>query len=129
MIVMVESLTYDQREPRKLVFDARAEIKLGLLFRSSYTFVLTPDQIFVLVSAPQKGRYRQFHQIGVNFLVWFRDIDAELIILSARIVQEASALSWSMLKLQLKNTIGLSTDVKQFKVAFSWNIWQSFKIS
>ncbi len=38
---------------------------------------------------PQKGRYRQFHQIGVEtFGIQGPDIDAEVLILSARILRE-----------------------------------------
>ncbi len=33
---------------------------------------------------PQKGRYRQFHQLGCGFGLQGPDIDAELIMLTAR---------------------------------------------
>jgi histidyl-tRNA synthetase len=52
---------------------------------------------------PQKGRYRQFHQVGVEtFGMAGPDIDAELILLTARIWQR---LGISGLELQL-NTLG-----------------------
>jgi histidyl-tRNA synthetase len=52
---------------------------------------------------PQKGRYRQFHQIGVEtFGMGGPDIDAELILITARIWQ---ALGIPGLELQL-NTLG-----------------------
>ena len=52
---------------------------------------------------PQKGRYRQFHQIGVEtFGMSGPDIDAELILITARIWQ---ALGIPGLELQL-NTLG-----------------------
>ena len=52
---------------------------------------------------PQKGRYRQFHQIGVEtYGMAGPDIDAEVILLSARIWQ---ALGISDLELQV-NTLG-----------------------
>jgi histidyl-tRNA synthetase len=52
---------------------------------------------------PQKGRYRQFHQIGVEaFGLAGPDIDAELILITARIWQ---ALGIPDLQLQL-NTLG-----------------------
>ena len=52
---------------------------------------------------PQKGRYRQFHQIGVEtYGMQGPDIDAEVILLSARIWQ---ALGISDLELQV-NTLG-----------------------
>ena len=52
---------------------------------------------------PQKGRYRQFHQIGVEcFGLAGPDIDAELIIMTARLWRE---LGLADLRLQL-NTLG-----------------------
>ena len=52
---------------------------------------------------PQKGRYRQFHQIGVEtFGMPGPDIDAELILMTARIWQ---AMGLSDLELQL-NSLG-----------------------
>ena len=52
---------------------------------------------------PQKGRYRQFHQIGVEaFGIATPDVDAELILISARLWRE---LGLRGLELQL-NTLG-----------------------
>ncbi len=52
---------------------------------------------------PQKGRYRQFHQIGVEFFgLAGPDIDAELIMMTARLWRE---LGLQNLQLQL-NTLG-----------------------
>ena len=52
---------------------------------------------------PQKGRYRQFHQVGVEaFGMQGPDIDAELIIMSARIWQQ---LALNDLELQI-NSLG-----------------------
>ncbi|MFC3678941.1 histidine--tRNA ligase [Bacterioplanoides pacificum] len=51
---------------------------------------------------PQKGRYRQFHQIGVEtFGIATADIDAEVILLTARL--------WKMLGLQDAVTLQLNT--------------------
>ncbi len=56
---------------------------------------------------PQKGRYRQFHQIGVEaFGMPGPDIDAELILITARIWQ---ALGIQGLELQL-NTLGTAPE-------------------
>lgn len=53
---------------------------------------------------PQKGRYRQFHQIGVEtFGLNGPDIDAELILLSARLWRELGILDHLTLEL---NTLG-----------------------
>ncbi len=52
---------------------------------------------------PQKGRYRQFHQIGVEYFgLAGPDVDAELIIMTARLWRE---LGLSGLQLQI-NTLG-----------------------
>lgn len=54
---------------------------------------------------PQKGRYRQFHQIGVEtFGIDSADIDAELILISARMWQQ---LGLHNIRLEL-NTLGSS---------------------
>jgi len=54
---------------------------------------------------PQKGRYRQFHQIGVEtFGIGSADIDAELILISARMWQQ---LGLQNIRLEL-NTLGSS---------------------
>ena len=55
---------------------------------------------------PQKGRYRQFHQIGVEaFGIGTPDIDAELILLSARLWRQ---LGIRDLELQI-NSLGTAT--------------------
>ncbi|MES9993047.1 MAG: histidine--tRNA ligase [Candidatus Thiodiazotropha sp.] len=61
---------------------------------------------------PQKGRYRQFHQIGVEtFGLTGPDIDLELILISARIWQE---LGLQGLELQL-NTLGTSEERGRYR--------------
>ena len=61
---------------------------------------------------PQKGRYRQFYQIGVEaYGMAGPDIDAELILLSARIWR---ALELRNLQLQL-NTLGTSAERGMFR--------------
>src|SRR6478752_6769413 len=53
---------------------------------------------------PQKGRYRQFHQIGVEtFGMEGPDIDAEVLLLSARILRELGAAEFVTLQL---NSLG-----------------------
>jgi len=62
---------------------------------------------------PQKGRYRQFHQIGVEcFGMPGPDIDAELIIMTARLWKRLGLTSH--LELQI-NTLGSSADRKRYK--------------
>ncbi len=63
---------------------------------------------------PQKGRYRQFHQIGVEvFDLSGPDIDAELIMMTARMW---SALELTNLRLEL-NTLGTVENRKQYRHA------------
>ncbi len=61
---------------------------------------------------PQKGRYRQFHQIGVEtFGLAGPDIDLELILITARIWQE---LGLEGLRLEL-NTLGTSQEREGYR--------------
>ena len=57
---------------------------------------------------PQKGRYRQFHQLGVEVFGFAGpDIDAELIMLSARLLKELGLSE--RVKLEI-NTLGISEE-------------------
>jgi histidyl-tRNA synthetase len=61
---------------------------------------------------PQKGRYRQFHQIGVEtFGLAGPDIDLELILITARIWQE---LGLEDLELQI-NTLGTAEERAHYR--------------
>ena len=61
---------------------------------------------------PQKGRYRQFHQVGVEcFGVATPDVDAELILLSARLWQ---ALGVDGLTLEI-NSLGTSESREHYR--------------
>jgi len=61
---------------------------------------------------PQKGRYRQFHQIGVEtFGMDSADIDAELILISARMWQR---LGLNNIRLEL-NTLGSSASRQAYR--------------
>lgn len=64
---------------------------------------------------PQKGRYRQFQQIGVEtFGMNGPDIDAELILLSARLWRQLGILSHLTLEL---NTLGSSEARQAYRTA------------
>lgn len=64
---------------------------------------------------PQKGRYRQFHQIGVEtFGMDGPDIDAEVLLLSARILRELGVASFVTLQI---NSLGDSASRAQYKDA------------
>src|SRR3989344_3713706 len=64
---------------------------------------------------PQKGRYRQFHQIGVEtFGMGTPDIDAELIIMTARLWRELGISD--LVTLQL-NSLGSNVARAEFRAA------------
>jgi len=64
---------------------------------------------------PQKGRYRQFHQLGVEtFGMAGPDIDAEVLLLSARILRELGVLDQVTLQL---NSLGSSEARARYKEA------------
>lgn len=66
---------------------------------------------------PQKGRYRQFHQIGVEtFGLAGPDIDAELILLTARLWRDLGILDHLTLEL---NTLGSSEARAQYRTALT----------
>jgi histidyl-tRNA synthetase len=64
---------------------------------------------------PQKGRYRQFHQIGVEtFGMNGPDIDAEVLLLSARILRELGVAPFVTLQI---NSLGDSASRAKYKDA------------
>ena len=64
---------------------------------------------------PQKGRYRQFHQIGVEtFGMQGPDIDAEVLLLSARILRELGVASHVQLQI---NSLGSAEARARYKSA------------
>jgi histidyl-tRNA synthetase len=119
-IVEKEMYTFDDRNGESLTLRpegtascVRAADQAGLLFNQVQRLWYTGPMF--RYERPQKGRYRQFHQIGVeSFGMGSADIDAELIILSARLWQKLGLLEHVELQL---NTIGLSTEREAFKAA------------
>ncbi|MDQ2077268.1 histidine--tRNA ligase [Marinimicrobium sp. ABcell2] len=64
---------------------------------------------------PQKGRYRQFHQIGVEvFGLTGPDVDAEILLLSARILRDLGLGDWVHLEL---NSLGSTEARKTYREA------------
>jgi histidyl-tRNA synthetase len=64
---------------------------------------------------PQKGRYRQFHQIGVEtFGIQGPDIDAEVLVLSARILRELGVAEQVVLQI---NSLGSTEARAAYKTA------------
>lgn len=109
-IVEKEMYTFDDRNGDSLTLRpegtagcVRAGVENGLL-HNQYQRLWYAGPMF-RHERPQKGRYRQFHQFGVEaFGMEGPDIDAELIILSARLWH---ALGLRELSLQI-NTLGTS---------------------
>ena len=65
---------------------------------------------------PQKGRYRQFHQIGAEaYGMAGPDIDAEIILLTARLWR---ALGLEHLRLEV-NTLGVATERERYRAALT----------
>ena len=92
-IVEKEMYTFDDRNGESLTLRpegtagcVRAAIQQGLLNMPQRLWYAGP---MFRYERPQKGRQRQFHQIGVeSFGIATPDMDAELIILSARLWQQ-----------------------------------------
>ncbi len=119
-IVEKEMYTFEDRNGESLTLRpegtascVRAADQAGLLFNQVQRLWYTGPMF--RYERPQKGRYRQFHQIGVEaFGISSADIDAELIILSARLWQKLGLLEHVELQL---NTIGLASEREAFKAA------------
>ena len=116
-IVQKEMYTFDDRNGDSLTLRpegtagcVRAVLENGLL-NQQYRKLWYIGPMF-RHERPQKGRYRQFHQIGVEvFDLPGPDIDAELVIMTARMW---SALELTNLRLEL-NTLGTVENRKQYR--------------
>lgn len=119
-IVEKEMYTFNDRNGESLTLRpegtascVRAADQAGLLFNQTQRLWYTGPMF--RYERPQKGRYRQFHQIGVeSFGMGSADIDAELIILSARLWKKLGLLAHVELQL---NTIGLASERETYKAA------------
>ena len=119
-IVEKEMYTFEDRNGESLTLRpegtascVRAADQAGLLFNQTQRLWYTGPMF--RYERPQKGRYRQFHQIGVeSFGMGTADIDAELITLSARLWQKLGLLGHVELQL---NTIGLASEREAYKAA------------
>lgn len=90
---------------------ARAAEQHGLLFNQTQRLWYAGPMF--RHERPQKGRYRQFHQIGVEcFGFTGPDIDAELIILTARLWKTLGLLEHVTLEI---NSLGLPEERARFK--------------
>jgi len=62
---------------------------------------------------PQKGRYRQFHQLGVEALgMEGPDIDAELVLMSARLLERVGLAEYSVLQI---NSLGSAASRSSYR--------------
>ena len=111
-IVEKEMYTFDDRNGDSLTLRpegtagcVRAGLENGLIFNQTQR--LWYQGPMFRHERPQKGRYRQFHQIGVEtFGLAGPDIDLELILITARLWRE---LGLNDLELQI-NTLGTSEE-------------------
>ena len=108
-IVEKEMYTFDDRNGESMTLRPEATagcVRAGLehgLFHNQVQRLWTMGPMF-RYERPQKGRYRQFHQVSVEaFGMNGPDIDAELIILTARLWRELGLLDNVCLEL---NTLG-----------------------
>ncbi|MDJ0806763.1 MAG: histidine--tRNA ligase [Gammaproteobacteria bacterium] len=116
-IVEKEMYTFEDRNGDSLTLRpegtagcVRAGLENGLLFNQVQR--LWYQGPMFRHERPQKGRYRQFHQIGVeSFGLAGPDVDLELILITARIWK---ALGLQDLQLQL-NTLGTAAERSQYR--------------
>lgn len=117
-IVEKEMYTFDDRNGESLTLRpegtagcVRAGEEHGLLFNQTQR--LWYQGAMFRYEKPQKGRYRQFHQIGVEtFGMSSADIDAEVIMLSARLWENLGILDAVTLQL---NSLGSNESRQQYK--------------
>ena len=119
-IVEKEMYTFDDRNGESLTLRpegtascVRAGEEHGLLFNQAQR--LWYQGPMFRYEKPQKGRYRQFHQIGVEtFGMANADIDAEVIMLSARLWKQLGILDSVTLQL---NSLGSNEARAEYKDA------------
>lgn len=119
-IVEKEMYTFDDRNGESLTLRpegtascVRAANEAGLLFNQTQRLWYVGPMF--RYERPQKGRYRQFHQIGIeSFGFATPDIDAELIILTARLWDKLGLTPHVELQL---NTIGTAPAREAYKQA------------
>nr|WP_323752237.1 histidine--tRNA ligase [Marinobacter sp.] len=119
-IVEKEMYTFDDRNGDSLTLRpegtagcVRASEEHGLLFNQTRRLWYTGPMF--RHERPQKGRYRQFHQIGVEcFGMAGPDIDAELLMLTARLWDEFGLSAHARLEI---NSIGTSEARKVYREA------------
>lgn len=123
-VVEKEMYSFDDRDgdsltlrPENTAGCARAGIEHGLLYNQQQRlWYLGP---MFRYERPQKGRYRQFHQLGAEvFGLAGPDIDAELIIMTARWWRELGIAKHVSLELNSIGSIEARVKYRQALVAF-----------
>ncbi len=124
-IVEKEMYTFDDRNGESLTLRpegtascVRACLQNGLLDNQQVQRLWYVGPMF-RYERPQKGRLRQFHQIGVEaFGVDTPDIDAELIAITARLWQELSLTDYVTLELNSIGSLEARADYKSALVSY-----------
>ncbi|TCK01454.1 histidyl-tRNA synthetase [Volucribacter psittacicida] len=119
-VVSKEMFTFNDRDEESLTLRpegtagcVRAGIQHGLLYNQEQRLWYMGPMF--RYERPQKGRYRQFHQVGVEiFGIANPEIDAELIILTARLWQALGIADHVTLQL---NSIGSLEARKNYRQA------------
>lgn len=119
-IVEKEMYTFEDRNKESLTLRpegtascVRAGEEHGLLFNQTQRLWYTGPMF--RYEKPQKGRYRQFHQIGIEtFGMATADIDAEVIMLSARLWKRLGILDAVTLQL---NSLGSNEARAKYRAA------------
>ncbi|HGJ5876467.1 MAG TPA: histidine--tRNA ligase [Arsenophonus sp.] len=123
-VVEKEMYSFDDRDgdsitlrPENTAGCVRAGIEHGLLYNQQQRlWYLGP---MFRYERPQKGRYRQFHQLGVEvFGLAGPDIDAELIIMTARWWRELGIANHVSLELNSIGSLATRAKYRQTLVAF-----------
>ncbi len=119
-VVEKEMFTFNDRDEESITLRpegtagcVRAGIEHGLLYnQEQHLWYMGP---MFRYERPQKGRYRQFHQMGVEiFGIPNPEIDAELIMLTARLWKDLGIFDHVTLQL---NTIGSLNARKNYRQA------------
>ncbi len=130
-VVEKEMFTFKDRDNESLTLRpegtagcVRAGIQNGLLYNQEQRLWYMGPMF--RYERPQKGRYRQFHQVGVEiFGITNPDIDAELILLTARLWRQLGIIDHVNLQL---NSIGSLEARKNYRVALVDYLQQYYDI-
>lgn len=123
-VVEKEMYTFEDRDKVSLTLRpegtagcVRAGLENGILYNQEQRlWYLGP---MFRYEKPQKGRYRQFHQIGVEvFGIQGPDIDAEIIALTARWWRDLGITNYVTLEINSIGSVEERNDYRQALVAF-----------